>query len=62
MYKMEQTNIVNYVNECVKEFMSYIGVNTFPAFSILTKEMNLERGCRKIIRLDDFATPSLYHM
>lgn len=44
MYKMEQTNIVNYVNECVKEFMSYIGVNTFPAFSIITKEMNLEKS------------------
>lgn len=41
---MEQTKIVDYVNACVNEFMSYIGVNTFPVFSIITKEMDLEKS------------------
>lgn len=44
IYKTEQTNIVDYVNACVNEFMSYIGVKTFPTFSIITKEMDLEKS------------------
>lgn len=41
---MTQLKIEDYVISCVDEFKEYMGIDTFPVFSTVTKEIDLEKS------------------
>ncbi|MCR5111645.1 MAG: hypothetical protein K6B38_12215, partial [Ruminococcus sp.] len=40
-------NITNYVQSCVDDFQSFVGIDSFPDFKIISKEMSLEKATKQ---------------
>ena len=40
-------DITNYVQSCVDDFQSFVGIDSFPDFKIITKEMSLEKATQQ---------------
>lgn len=41
---MSKNEINNYVQACIEEYKRFVGIDDFPAFSIKTKELTLEKS------------------